>query len=99
MDALGNLNVVVELVKAFHRELVERDLREIERHGQGQTLLQRLMSQFRSLAVIATSENAPAERLASDQQINPGDGVGKVLVRFSGELKELLNRTKTDMIC
>src|SRR5579875_423707 len=48
--------------------------------------------------MIAAREDAATECLASNQQINPGDGIFKVLVRLGREREKLLQRGEADML-
>jgi hypothetical protein len=76
----ADLRVVVEFVKGFDGQGVQCERGEVDWQGERQALFDGFGSEGFGLVVVATHEDAPAQVLASDQEIDPGHGVFELLV-------------------
>ncbi len=82
VDPIIQLRMIKQFVEGFHSQCVQHEGGKIERQGQRQPLFHRFGCQFPGLIVIATHEDAPAQVITANQDIDPGHGVFIILVRF-----------------
>src|SRR5579875_394114 len=98
VDLFTQLDMIIQFIERFDSERVQDEGGEVERQSQWQALFHRLCGQFARRIVVAAHEYAPAQIIATDQDIDPGHSVLVILVRFGRDGKKFVKRGETDMV-